>query len=805
MRVSGRLRRAVLPVVAGWTLYGVLLGVLWAGSRGMALTLWPRVLLLGLATGWFWAAATPVILLLTQRFAPRRRGWPLSLLAHGVLIAGIVLLATTLRQVLVVVMGLRAGGGWMGALYYWLDYNIITYLVIVIAGRALELHEQYVERATRSIALGTQLARARLEFLQKQLQPHFLFNTLNATAELTHEAPTLAARTLRQLRALLSSVMALGERERVPLREELEALLPYLEIQRIRFSDWLVIEQNIEPAALDVLVPPLLLQPLVENAIQHGLAGRRDPGRVTITARVRGDELFLTIRDDGAGYSPRQANRQGVGIRNTEERLRALYREAHSFSVRAAAPHGTLAEIVLPALRGSSPVAWQESPTPGEAPGPDRTRARTAAGDGRSRAPDSGRPDGRHDTSRAPHDTAAAASGMRAAPSNDRFATQRLRAWWRAARPALRPGPAAPASPAMGLHIWLRLVVVWVFWGMFWTQQMYMVDRLTSGRVVTLWQAGRADLVSAAVWAVFTPVVLLLARVLRIEREHWRRRVAGHILLALGFSVLQFKAVQLFGVLPGLRLLSPSAINQDVLNVFLYAGLVTWSHAHDFAAWYHERDVAAARLEATLARTRWQSFCMDVQPDFLLRTLDATASIVLVDPRRAERIVVALADLMRGTLDTGGQAAVPLSRELALLRRAAEIAALRGGTDVRVSLLTEPDVEDVPVPNRLLRMVSERILGDESSPGIIREIVLRARGDADSLVIDVSASVPLSGSSGSARDWRAQVLSAVQALPAQEVAARFIDDCTLTLLVEAPGRAARTRERNTESGSTNNP
>jgi LytS/YehU family sensor histidine kinase len=217
------------------------------------------------------------------------------------------------------------------------------------------------ERDLRAATLETQLAQSRLTALQGQLRPHFLFNTLNMIAEQVYTDPAGADAMLTRLGVLLRSSFTEADRERVPLRRELELLDSYIEIMRARFRGRLTFDLDVEPATLDALVPRFILQPLVENAIKHGVEPREEGGRVAVTARRHGDSLDLEVRDNGDGLAG--AIREGTGVRNTRERLHHLYGAGRQqFALSPAAGGGTVASVVIPFDMDDGPPATFTAP-----------------------------------------------------------------------------------------------------------------------------------------------------------------------------------------------------------------------------------------------------------------------------------------------------------------------------------------------------------------------------------------------------------------------------------------------------------
>lgn len=224
--------------------------------------------------------------------------------------------------------------------------NLFLYIFIVGGTHAVYFALRARERERHAERLEAQLAGARLDALRAQLRPHFLFNALGGIAELVHQDPDRADRMLVSLSRLLRTALDDRAGHVVTLEHELSCLAPYLELERMRHGDRLTVVAEIEPAARDARVPPLLLQPIVENAIRHGIAPRRGPGTVTIRARLVHPSAVLEVEDDGVGLSPAFAH--GVGLRNTRARLEELYGPACTFSLDGGAGRGTRVRISVP-------------------------------------------------------------------------------------------------------------------------------------------------------------------------------------------------------------------------------------------------------------------------------------------------------------------------------------------------------------------------------------------------------------------------------------------------------------------------
>jgi two-component system, LytTR family, sensor kinase len=212
-----------------------------------------------------------------------------------------------------------------------LDFTLMTYTTLLGLGYALHYSRESQARAVKEAQLETSLVQARLRTLEAELQPHFLFNTLHAISSLVHTNPDGADRMISRLSDLLRLTFDRSGAARVSLQEELEFLQKYLEIEQTRFHDRLSVQFEIDPDTLDAEVPRLILQPLVENAIKHGVSPKPGAGLVQISTRRQGENLWIEVSDNGVGLSAgaRARLRSGVGLSNTRDRLECLYGAAH--------------------------------------------------------------------------------------------------------------------------------------------------------------------------------------------------------------------------------------------------------------------------------------------------------------------------------------------------------------------------------------------------------------------------------------------------------------------------------------------
>ncbi|MFP2959720.1 sensor histidine kinase [Myxococcus sp. 1LA] len=228
--------------------------------------------------------------------------------------------------------------------------NLLPYLLLTAGAHALGLARRAQVRQRRADQLQAQLAEARLQALASQLRPHFLFNALNAVSSLVQSDPDGAERMLARLGDLLRHSLESHGRQEVTLREELDALAPYLDIERTRFGPRLEVEWRLAPDVLDARVPYLALQPLVENAIRHGLAPRAEPGRIEISAERAGDALRVLVRDNGLGppASPPMRGSGGVGLSNLRARLATLYGTRAMLELKPGLPRGAVVELRVP-------------------------------------------------------------------------------------------------------------------------------------------------------------------------------------------------------------------------------------------------------------------------------------------------------------------------------------------------------------------------------------------------------------------------------------------------------------------------
>ena len=328
-----RWARAAL-IIIGWTLFGLFLTsqtALMFNRRNIQVRT-TRILLSEMSFAFFWAALTPLVLFLARKFPIERQQWRKSLLVH---FAASALLGFATRMVrdiafILLVSDYSSDFSLMKLLlsvYYFFDYGAMMYWLILLIVYAVDYYRRNRENELKATRLEAQLAQAQLQALKMQLQPHFLFNTLHSVSALVHKDPGAADKMIARLGDFLRLTLDNAGAQEVPLQQELEFLRCYLEIERIRFQDRLSVEMDIEPAVLDARLPNLILQPIVENAIKHGIAPRTGMGRIEIEARRLDGMLQVHVIDNGSGL-PSNGNgllKEGLGLANTQTRLHQLY------------------------------------------------------------------------------------------------------------------------------------------------------------------------------------------------------------------------------------------------------------------------------------------------------------------------------------------------------------------------------------------------------------------------------------------------------------------------------------------------
>jgi signal transduction histidine kinase len=350
-------RSPLLLTVAGWVLCAAVFATqshYSAAVRGQPMP-WGSAFAAWSVWAGGWALLTLPILRLAARVPLERRAFWRVLAVHVPGSAAAVLLDLALFAAAVPLAGgPGAGAGWSATYSRLLVTaflpNLAVYWTLVGAAQFLRLRQAIHERERRHLRLEAQLAEARLLALQSQLQPHFLFNTLNSIAVLIGDDPAAAKHMLQLLCGLLRKVLDNDGSREVTLREELDFIASYLEIEQIRFADRLSYQIDAGPDAMQARVPSLVLQPLVENAIRHGVARSARPGHIVISARAGDGMLRLAVTDNGTGLG--RDMKWGIGLSNTRARLEQMFGASYAFDIGDNPGGGTLVSLAIPLQEG---------------------------------------------------------------------------------------------------------------------------------------------------------------------------------------------------------------------------------------------------------------------------------------------------------------------------------------------------------------------------------------------------------------------------------------------------------------------
>jgi two-component system LytT family sensor kinase len=359
---QGRSPRRIAAFLGIWTFLALFFATkyYYAWSRGGVATTWTKHLWWQGMEWYSWAVLSVAIFWLLRRTERWRKG-----LAYGAVLLGSAVVFALLH-VVVLTTGARIEASALGTGKTWPELLVIvftnhfhsdvfTYAAIVSCWHAVNYFRKYREREAETARLQAALTESRLQALRHQLQPHFLFNTLHSISTLNHEDPKAANRMIARLSELLRFTLETTEQE-IPLRQEIEFLRRYLEIEQIRFGSRLEVQIAVAPEVLEARVPTLLLQPLVENAIRHGIAPFSAPGEIAVTARRENGALHVFVADTGPGWNGRiDEAKGGVGLSNTRARLEQLYGKEHRFELRNLQPRGFIADLHLPFRAEANP------------------------------------------------------------------------------------------------------------------------------------------------------------------------------------------------------------------------------------------------------------------------------------------------------------------------------------------------------------------------------------------------------------------------------------------------------------------
>ncbi|MEP6509424.1 MAG: histidine kinase, partial [Gemmatimonadales bacterium] len=637
-------------IFGAWTVFGLaqlLAQVLVFQSADMySPPLW-RIALQYLPRLWLWAAMTPFIEGWDHRLRDRFKFLPLRISAHIPLYIAAAMAEAVVRRTTIVVIGLPLTVPFHVTLLYFADIEAVRYIAALMLGRALAAAAELTEREGREAALKEEIGRAQLLYLDLQLQPHFLFNALGSISELAHEAPAAAARMVEHLSSLLRYATERSIGQEVTLRHELDALSPYLEIQRMRFPDWLSISERIEPDASEALVPRLLLQPLVENAIRHGLSHRRSGGLIEFRARSEDDQLVLSVHDNGEGLTAGSSiPGLGIGLTNIRERLTTLYGDSQSLDLVSHAAGGVEVVVKIP-LRHAAPAQHRD---------------------------------------------------VSGADTVDTLAASEVFA-----------GVSPPQTPVRTEA--LQLIGVWLGAGVILTLMsfLYVLIRHPLDHEPLL-EVVRRHVIHSSLWILLTPVVLTLGKTFSLTRDKLAINVPLHVVFGclVGFAHIAAARVLVGGPQP--PLVDMIFMESLFWNMAAYAILLGFSERKQIEIWIRERDVAAAKMRSELTLARLSAVTLELRPEFLLSALTTLRTLVLVDASLAESLLSRFAQFLRLTLDSLGQQNSTLEREVNVLRAYGDLHRAAAGHFPEIEMNWSPGLEKYLVPSGLLRTLVDRLL-----------------------------------------------------------------------------------------------
>jgi signal transduction histidine kinase len=314
------------------------------------------------AEEWYlWGLLSVLVLWFARRFPIQRERWGIQVLRHVVMAALIALVYNA--TIAAIRHGQRSvdgslmtfGKAFKKLMIFYSCEHVILYCALVMGHHGWHYYRRARERELQTAELQGLLSRARLDVLRMQLNPHFLFNTLNTISALIHERPEDADRMVVRLSELLRISLECGGDQEVPLARELALLERFLEIQSIRFPDRLSVAFNVEPQVKSAAVPCMILQPIVENAVRHGIEARDTGGRIEIGARGIDGRLELEVTDNGPGLAASPAP-EGVGLTNTRARLRHHYGERQQLELLPAPGGGLRVRLIIPWSKEPAPV-----------------------------------------------------------------------------------------------------------------------------------------------------------------------------------------------------------------------------------------------------------------------------------------------------------------------------------------------------------------------------------------------------------------------------------------------------------------
>lgn len=342
-----------------WGIAGMLLSLEFAFTLGVMEAKYP---FLEIAVPQFqraalWVVMVPLVLMLRRKVPLGRGGYWGGVSFHIACSFVLMALYYVVRLVYYIHVGRIDGssGFWDVAVKNFWGRNLVDiayYWLVIGCGYYYELSQRFNEKELSEVRLETRLAQAELSMLKGQLQPHFLFNTMNTISVMVREGRNPEAVTLlAKLASLLRMSLDTDRNLEMSLGKELEFLSTYMEIQKARFSDRLTYEVDVPQSILRLQVPSLIIQPLVENAVIHGVSRKEGPGTIRVSAELREDRLLIRVSDDGPGFptAPATGREPGIGLRNTRERLARMHGEKGRLVIDSRPGQGSVVTVELPA------------------------------------------------------------------------------------------------------------------------------------------------------------------------------------------------------------------------------------------------------------------------------------------------------------------------------------------------------------------------------------------------------------------------------------------------------------------------
>jgi len=358
----GRLTRWAI-IFAAWTVIGLCFTgqLYYSNLLGDKPLTWREAASTQLIYPYLWVLGTVLVLWLAERFPVEGGLWRRNLPLHLLFATAFVCAISGSLHVIYHFLFVHGRPYNPVATLRWIIYNSSEnygiYGLLLLLNQVFRYYRRFREGELRASRLQTQLTQAQLAALKMQLQPHFLFNTLHSISALLHRDPDAADRMIARLGDFLRLTLENSGAQQVSLQKELEFLTCYLEIERVRFQDRLTTSVEVDAAALDAPVPNLILQPIVENALRHGIAQTRGPGRVEISAKREQGSLRIRVWDNGPGLvaitKPDDGLKEGLGLSNTRARLEQLYGAAHRFELENAPGGGLMVTLEIPAAQGA--------------------------------------------------------------------------------------------------------------------------------------------------------------------------------------------------------------------------------------------------------------------------------------------------------------------------------------------------------------------------------------------------------------------------------------------------------------------